>query len=105
MANICSNDFLITFNKPEIEERLLNKVEKLLNETLDGEIIYSDEGLIEGYFNSRWTFPMHVWEDFFDEFDDPDLYMRCLSTEYGCLYVAMNIYRDNSWEPEQSFDL
>lgn len=105
MANICSNDFLITFNDNNIEEKLLAKLDKLFSEDLNGEITYSDEGLIEGYFDSRWIFPMHIFEDFFDEFDDPDLYMRCLSIEYGCQYVAMNIYRDSDWEDEQSFDL
>ena len=66
MANICSNDFLITFNDNNIEEKLLAKLDKLFSEDLNGEITYSDEGLIEGYFDSRWIFPMHIFEDFFE---------------------------------------
>lgn len=105
MANICSNDFLISFEGDELGDKICEKLDKLFNESLDGEITYSDEGIIEGYFDSRWTFPMHLFEDFFDEFNDDTIYMRCLSTEYGCQYVAMNIYRYIAWEPEQCFDL
>lgn len=105
MANICSNDFLISFESDELGDKICAKLEKLFEETLDGEITYSDEGIVEGYFSSRWTFPMHIWEDFFDEFNNESIYMRCLSTEYGCAYIAMNIYRDKKWENEQTFDL
>jgi hypothetical protein len=31
--------------------------------------------------------------------------MRCLSEEYGCGYVAMNIYDEGRWREEQTFDL
>ena len=38
--------------------------------------------------------------------DDPDeCYFRCLSEEYGCGYVAMNIYTGGHWRDEQCFDL
>lgn len=30
--------------------------------------------------------------------------MRCLSIEWGCSYVAMNVYEDGAWRDEQSFD-
>ena len=44
-------------------------------------------------------------KELFDEFNNNSIYMRCLSTEYGCGYIAMNIYRDQIWEQEQTFDL
>jgi hypothetical protein len=37
--------------------------------------------------------------------DDEELYMRCLSEEYGCQLVSMNIYRDGGWTEPQYFDL
>ena len=104
MANICDNEFLISFECKETGIKISKKLEKLFDKCLDGEITYADEKIIEGYFDSRWSFPMHIFEDFFDEFND-NIYMRCLSTEYGCGYIAMNIYRDNHWEHEQTFIL
>ena len=69
---------------------------------LEGEITYIDPLFIEGYFNSKWDFPMYIFEDFFNEFDD--VYMRCLSEEYGNNYIALNIYEDGYWLEEQTFD-
>ena len=45
-----------------------------------------------------------LFEDFFNEFADDTIYMRCLSEEYGCGLVSMNIY-DNGWRDPQYFDL
>lgn len=36
MANICDNDFHITFENEETGKKLEEKLEKLFNETLDG---------------------------------------------------------------------
>ena len=105
MANICDNNFLISFEDENLGELISNKLKKLFEDNFFGEITYEDEGIIEGYFESRWTFPMHIFENFFDEFSNDSIYMRCLSIEYGCGYVAMNIYRDKIWEQEQTFNL
>lgn len=103
MANICYNEFIIRcepVNTSEIE----NKIDELFNERLNGEISYVDEsGCIEGYFDSRWTFPMHIFENIFDNFEN--VYFRCISTEFGCDYVACNIFDDGAWREEQTFDL
>ena len=104
MANICANDFYISFDDENVGKLIEAKLEKLFTDTLNGEINYLDEGFLEGYFDSRWTFTMHIFENFFDEFEDDSIYMRCLSTEYGCHYVAMNVYNEGSWYNEQTFD-
>ena len=104
MANICDNDFRITFEDEETGKKIEEKLEKLFNETLDGEITYSDEGCFEGWFSSKWDFPEYIFEHFFEEFKDPTIYMRCLSIEWGCSYIALNIYEDGAWRDEQSFD-
>ena len=105
MANICDNNFLISFEDENLGKLISNKLKKLFEDELFGEITYEDEGVIEGYFESRWSFPLNIFENFFDEFSNDSIYMRCLSIEYGCEYVAMNIYRDQIWEQEQTFDL
>ena len=105
MSNICDNKFLIYSDNEETVEKLEKKLNNLFEDMLEGSIDYSDMNLLEGYFSSKWTFPHEIFKDFFEEFEDESIYMRCLSEEYGCSYVAMNIYRDNCWKSEQTFDL
>ena len=103
MANICTNTFYIAWKSEEVGNKIINKLETLFDSKLEGELTYIDPLFIEGWFTSKWDFPMYIFEDFFNEFED--VYMRCLSEEYGCGYVAMNIYIDDSWLDEQTFDL
>lgn len=105
MANICDNKFLIYCDDSGIIQQIVQKLDKLFTDSLDGEVSFNTENTIEGYFDSRWDFPMHLFENFFDEFTNDSLYMRCLSEEYGCDLVSMNIYSDNSWQEPQYFDL
>lgn len=105
MANICDNKFYITCDNEQVMKKIIEKLDKLFQKTLDGEITYVDESFIEGYFDSKWSFPEHLFEDFFDEFADDTIYMRCLSEEYGMSLVSMNIYSDCSWRTPQYFDL
>lgn len=103
MANICDNKFYI-YSENNIEE-ISKKLNILFEENLyDGEITYEDQDIIEGWFESAWAFPDDLFKNFFDEFKDDSIYMRCLSEEYGCNYIAMNVYCDRSWWDEQTFD-
>ena len=68
-----------------------------------GDITYEDEDIVEGYFESRWVFPDEEFTKIIP--DDTEVYFRCLSEEYGCEYVAMNIYTEGCWRTEQTFDL
>lgn len=105
MANICYNKFYIYTPTEEINKSICEKLKNIAEDYLyDIDITYDDEEIIEGYFESRWVFPMHIFENFFDEFDNEEIYMRCLSEEYGCNYVAMNIYLNKQWLHEQTFD-
>ena len=97
MANICDNKFLLAnngndddFNK--VKHRLMEEI-GYNNEYFYGDITFEDDDVLEGYFESRWNFP-----------DDLDVYFRCLSEEYGCSYVAMNVYSEGTWSEEQTFD-
>ena len=105
MANICDNKFYIYCDSESVIEKIVEKLDTLFEDTLDGEISYATENAIEGYFDSRWAFPEDIFNDFFEEFDDDSLYMRCLSEEYGCNLVSMNIYVDGQWKTPQCFDL
>ena len=104
MANICGNKFLISCEDEKIIERISNKLEELFKDMLYGEITYEDEQIIEGWFESRWNFPDEIFDDFFKEFADDTIYMRCLSEEYGCELVSMNVYSDGSWWEPQYFN-
>lgn len=105
MANICDNKFYIYCDSESVIEKIVEKLDTLFEDTLDGEISYTTENAIEGYFDSRWAFPEDIFDNFFKEFDDDSLYMRCLSEEYGCGLVSMNIYVDGQWKNPQCFDL
>lgn len=108
MANICDNNFfLLTTN-----EVIVDRISKFAEEN-EGEVTFYDVGTlendtklitVEGYFNSRWNFPISLFEDMIPD-GLSETYFRCLSQEYGNSYVAMNIYREGNWEDEQTFDL
>lgn len=86
-------------------EKIIEKLKKLFQENLYGIIAYADELCVEGYFESRWNFPEYLFKDFFNEFIDDSIYMRCLSEEYGMGLVSMNIYSDCHWNTPQYFNL
>lgn len=104
MANICENKFFISSENQETIKYVSEKLKVIFTERLNGEITWKDEYSIEGYFDSKWVFPTTIFEELFN-IDDDTLYMRCLSEEYGCGYVAMNIYNEGEWREEQTFDL
>ena len=104
MANICDNRFTIACDNEEVLKQISKKLEDLFSGVLDGDITYGQEDFIEGYFESRWCFPDEIFNDFFTEFEDDSIYMRCLSEEYGCGLVSMNVYKDGSWWEPQYFD-
>lgn len=107
MANICENEFYFS-----CESNLDYWEKKISDFVLDheGNIDYTDPcgegGIIEGYFYSKWTFPNEDFEELIPDVsqDIDEIYFRCLSKEYGCCYIAMNIYSNGKWEEEQSFD-
>lgn len=105
MANICENKFFISCEDEEIFEKIIDKLNNLFQENLDGEIAWVESGMAEGYFDSRWAFPEDIFDDFFEEFNDDSIYMRCLSEEYGCGLVSMNVYVDCQWKEPQCFNL
>ena len=104
MANICSNNFYISADSEKTISAISKKLEALFKDQLRGEISYEDDMMIEGYFESRGTFPEYIFNDFFKEFNDDTIYMRCLSEEYGMGIVSMNVYSAETWWEPQYFD-
>lgn len=104
MANDCYNKFYISSDNKETIKNITIKLDKLIDVTLEGSIDYIDDFALEGWFCSKWDFPEDIFNNFFTEFDDETIYMRCLSEEYGCGIVSMNVYNDSSWWEPQYFD-
>ena len=79
------------------------QIEKLFDEHLEGGIDFDYPEFIEGWFDSKWEFPSKYWEEILD---DKPIYFRCLTEEYGCGLVSMNIHdKDGYWRESQYFDL
>lgn len=86
MANICDNTFYVTSQ----DKNNIDYIEKFLQEEFDYIDIYKDSDFLEAYFESRWVFPENIMKDMFKGIPNKnDVFMRCLSVEYGDLYHAL----------------
>ena len=103
MANIAENKFYLSVDEDFDLTSVREQVEKVLEDSIEGEITWADDSFIEGYFESRWDFPREIWEEILGE---QPIYFRCLTEEYGCGIVSMNIHdEDGYWREPQYFDL
>ncbi len=94
MANICDN----TFYASSDDRQNLDAVIKFFED----EEIYADiqdEGdYLDIYFDSRWTFPEELMQELYEAIPNKsDIYMRCLSVEYGCMYHALWYCDEDGW--------
>lgn len=83
MANICTNIFYAYSENP--------KNIKKIQDFFDKEGIEYDFSLdfLDATFDSRWTLPEDLMNELFKSLPDKtDIYMRCLSYEFGCDYIA-----------------
>lgn len=94
MSNICNNSFYAYSNNRENIETILDFFCKTFY-NFDCEDC--DEFLnIE--FDSKWTFPEEIMQELFESIPDKsDIYMRCLSVEYGCMYHALWYCDEDGW--------
>lgn len=93
MANICEN----SFHAYTEDEKNLEIIKNFLEDTFNADVDASDE-CIDAYFDSRWTFPEEEMEELFDSIPNKeDIYMRCLSVEYGCMYHVLMECDENGW--------
>ena len=91
MANKCDNIF---YAYTEDEE---NK--KVIIDFFKSEKVNNTPSGIEVNFISRWTFPEREMDRLYESIPNKDdLYMRCLSFEFGCDYVGYHTCSKYGWE-------
>lgn len=107
MANICTNMFYATVKVEETTERhekLYEKINDFLEENVNVTHIDGDNCFTEIDFESYWEFPLkemeklttQIQKEYPQEYEN--LYMRCLSYEFGCEYVSYHIFQNGKWE-------
>lgn len=93
MANICDNDLFISSD----DTNNLEYVKNFMTSKLDADILDEDEEFVDIFFNSKWDFPNEIMDELYKGIPNKeDIYMRCLSTEFGCDYVAFHKCIDDS---------
>lgn len=86
MANTCDN----TFHATSADGNNIEYIRNFLQEEFDSIDIYEDSDFIDAYFDSKWVFPEEIMNRLYEGIPNKeDIYMRCLSVEYGCLYHAL----------------
>ena len=94
MANICTNTLYV---ESETRENL-DSVITFFNNNLKYYDYEDDGNSLDISFDSRWVFPEELMEELFDAIPNKsDIYMRCLSVEYGCMYHALWYCDENGW--------
>lgn len=106
MANDCTNMFYATIKVDETTDRHEEIYQKIVDFLEENEQLYHTEldvCFIEAEFGSRWVFPHEKMEEFTNKLQEEypkeyeDLYMRCLSYEFGCEYVDYMIFENGKW--------
>jgi hypothetical protein len=93
MANICNNEFY-AYSEDSRNIEFINKFFEKYFSFYD-EYDESDE-YINIRFDSKWTFPEDLMEELRKGIPNKDdIYMRCMSIEYGCLYHELGTVYDN----------
>ena len=94
MSNPCSNTFY-AYSK---DKKNIEAIIKFFNEWPYSDIEDSGES-VDVYFDSNWTFPENRMNELFNLIPNKDdIYMRCLSYEFGNLYHALWVCDENGWE-------
>ena len=94
MANICTNTMYVESETRENLDSVITFFSNNLNY-----YDYEDDGnSLDISFDSRWVFPEELMEELFEAIPNKsDIYMRCLSIEYGCMYHALWYCDENGW--------
>lgn len=94
MANPCDNTF---YAYTEDEDNMNVIIEFFKNWW--GASVERDGESVDIYFESKWAFPEEqMWELFEKIPNKEDIYMRCLSVEYGELYHALWVCEEDGWQ-------
>lgn len=95
MANICENIFYAESTNSEN----LKTIEEWFNKNWNNIDMSTGSNFVNVYFDSKWTFPKDDMDKLFNIIPDKsNIFMRCLSVEYGNLYHALWICDNkNGW--------
>ena len=94
MANICTNTMYV---ESETRENL-DAVITFFNNNIKYYDPEDNGSSLDIFFDSRWVFPEELMEELFEAIPNKsDIYMRCLSVEYGCMYHALWYCDESGW--------
>ena len=94
MANPATNMFYVSGSKENIEF-VLSKISEYFSNIF---IIHQDDDYTELEFDSDWNFPEEEMSEIFEDLPDKeDIYMRCLSYEFGTLYHSLWVCDKDGW--------
>lgn len=95
MANPCTNIFYACSDNKENIEAILN----FFNDNFSYYDCDLGDNSMDIMFESKWEFPELLMDNLFDSLpDQSDIYMRCLSVEYGTDYVTYwKCTGENGW--------
>lgn len=94
MANICDNTLrVISENK-----KVFKAVKKYFKDWQGADVNQIDDNEMEVYFDSKWDFPEEEMKELYNSIQDKkDIYMTCLSVEYGNMYHALWECDEDGW--------
>ena len=93
MANICDNTLYVYSEDKEN----LKIIENFFRDWNNTDVERRDNS-INCYFESKWVFPEAQMEELYEKIPNKeDIYMRCLSVEYGNLYHALWVCNEDGW--------
>lgn len=94
MANLCSNELYVYSETPENIE----VIEEFFSKWPDAEASRDNSEEFEAWFSSRWCFPEKEMQALYESIPNKeDIYIRCLSVEYGNDYIAYHKCEREGW--------
>ena len=94
MANICDNTMYV---ESETKENL-DAVISFFDENIKFYDCDANDNYLDIFFDSKWEFPEELMKELFETIPNKsDIYMRCLSVEYGCMYHALWYCDSDGW--------
>lgn len=95
MANICSNTL---YAYSEDRDNLIAILDYFHNSEFNYYNTEDNGNVVEIEFDSNWNFPISAMEELYNFIPNKeDIYMRCLSVEYGCMYHALWACDEEGW--------
>lgn len=94
MPNICDNQFYAYSEDPKNIEYII----EFFNSWNSVHYHENSNDTVEMYFPSAWCFPEKEMVKLYQNIPNKsDIYMRCLSVEYGCRYHALWYCEEDGW--------